>query len=274
MRLFLLTAVIMAAFAANSILNRMAVGAGLIEPLPFALIRVIAGALVLAVLARAVPGRANLLPALWLSLYLVGFSWAYLALDAGIGALILFALVQVTMLAGAALSGEALPMRRLAGACLALAGLALLLLPATGAVPALAPALAMALAAVGWGLYSLAGRGARAPLRATAANFALAVPMVALATLPFGWGAPQAGGVALAVAGGAVTSGLGYALWYRVLPDLGAGRAAVAQLTVPVIALMGGVALLGEGLSMGAALAAGVVLAGVALAVWPRRTRP
>ena len=273
MRLFALTALVMVAFAANSLLNRAAVGAGLIEPLPFAVIRVLAGAVTLALLARAWPGRANLRPALWLAVYLIGFSLAYVALDAGVGALILFACVQVTMLTGAALAGEGLPARRILGAMIALAGLAALLWPGTGAVPALVPALAMAAAGMGWGLYSLAGRGAGAPLRATAANFILAVPMVALAALPFGWGATTAGGVALAVVAGAVTSGLGYALWYRILPDLGAGRAAVAQLSVPVIALVAGAVLLGEALGMAALEAAAIVLAGVALASIPAPRR-
>ncbi len=271
MRLFALAALVMVAFAANSLLNRWAVGGGLIGAMPFALVRVLAGALVLALLARALPGRGNLGPALALSAYLIGFSLAYEGLDAGIGALILFACVQVTMLAGAHLSGEALPARRLAGAALALAGLVALLVPGTGAVPALAPALWMAGAGVAWGLYSLAGRGAQSPLRATAANFALAVPVVALATLPAGLGAPTGGGVALAVLAGAVTSGLGYALWYRVLPQLGAGRAAVAQLSVPVIALAGGALMLAEAPGLPALAASGVVLAGVALASLPQR---
>ncbi len=261
----------MLAFAANSLLNRAAVGGGLIGALPFALVRVLAGALVLGLLVRARPGRHNALPALWLTVYLVGFSLAYQSLDAGIGALILFASVQVTMLAGALLAGEVLPPRRLVGAALALAGLVALLAPGAQAVPALAPALLMAGAGLGWGLYSLAGRRAADPLRATAANFLLAVPMVALATLPAGFGAPAPLGLALAVIGGAVTSGLGYALWYAVLPRLGAVRAAVAQLSVPVLTLGAGAVLLAETPSRAALLAAAVVLAGVALASLPGR---
>ncbi|GAB4261334.1 MAG: DMT family transporter [Pararhodobacter sp.] len=272
MRIAALTALVMLAFAANSLLNRAAVGSGAITPMAFALVRVIAGALMLALLARARPGRCNLIPALWLSLYLVGFSLAYLALDAGVGALILFAGVQATMLAGAMIRGETVPPHRLVGGGAAMAGLAALLWPGTGAVPALAPALWMAAAALGWGLYSLAGRGAAAPLRATAANFALAVPMVALAALPFGLEGTVRG-IALAVLAGGVTSGLGYALWYAVMPGLGAARAAVVQLTVPVIAVAGGALVLGETPSLGAALAGGAVLAGVALAVWPAPVR-
>lgn len=272
MRLLALSALVMVAFAANSLLNRAAVGGGLIGAMPFAVIRVLAGAAVLGLLARARPTRRTLGPALALALYLIGFSLAYTQLDAGIGALILFAGVQVTMLAGAAAMGEPVPARRYAGAAVALAGLGALLWPGTGAVPGLAPAALMAAAALGWGLYSLAGRGSRDPLRATAANFLLASPVVALAALPFDR-AMTLPGAALAVIAGAVTSGLGYALWYAVLPQLGAARAAVAQLTVPVIAVAGGVLLLGEALSPAAALASGVVLAGVALAVLPARSR-
>jgi drug/metabolite transporter (DMT)-like permease len=271
LRLFALTVLVMVAFAANSLLNRAAVGTGAIDAMPFALIRVVAGALVLALLARTRPQRANIGPALALSLYLLGFSLAYLALDAGVGALILFAGVQVTMLAGALVSGERPPLRRFLGAFIALIGLALLLWPGAQGAPALVPSLFMAAAALGWGLYSLAGRKAGNPLRATAANFLLAAPIVALATLPYGWGNPRASGLVLACVSGAVTSGLGYALWYRILPALGAARAAVAQLTVPVIAMAAGILLLGEQINAGTAVASAVVLGGVALATLPSR---
>lgn len=278
-RLLLLTALVMTAFAANSVLNRMAVGPGLIDPLVFAALRVLAGAGVLALLATlrggwriAGPGRSA--GVFGLSLYLLGFSLAYLALDAGTGALILFGTVQVTMFAGALIGGEAVPPRRWAGAALALAGLALLVAPGVGAAPPAGAALAMVAAGVGWGVYSLAGRGAGDPLGATAANFLLSVPVVAgLALLLSGaaLAAASAEGVALAILSGAVTSGLGYALWYAVLPSLGAARGAVAQLTVPVIAATGGAALLAEPLGLRFALAAALVLGGVGWASWPRR---
>jgi len=276
MRLLVPVSLVMTAFAANSLLNRAAVAGGQISPMGFALIRVLAGAVTLAVLTRAParpwPARANLVPALALSAYLIGFSLAYLALDAGVGALILFAGVQVTMLTGALMSGEGLPARRLIGACLALLGLGALLLPGAEATPGLAPVLLMGAAAVGWGIYSLAGRKVQNPVAKSAANFILAVPMVALAALPFGWASMTWQGAGLAVLSGAVMSGLGYALWYAVLPALGAGRAAVAQLSVPVIAILGGVVFLGESLSGLALLASAIVLAGVALASFPART--
>lgn len=279
LRLFLLTALVMTAFAANSVLNRMAVGPGLIDPFAFATVRVAAGAAVLAALAAlrggwriAGPGRAP--GVIGLSLYLVGFSAAYLALDAGTGALILFGTVQVTMFAGAIVAREVVPPRRWAGAALAGAGLATLLVPGIGAVPPAGAAAAMVAAGLGWGIYSLAGRGAGDPLGATAANFLLSVPVVAglMVLLPgAGLAAATGAGLGLAALSGAVTSGLGYALWYTVLPALGAARGAVAQLTVPVIAAAGGAALLAEPLGLRFALAAALVLGGVGWASWPRR---
>ena len=272
MRLFLLTALVMVAFAANSVLNRLAVGAGEIGAVEFALIRLLAGAVVLLALV-AIRGRgwrgATVAGVAGLAVYLFGFSLAYGHLDAGTGALILFGVVQVTMFGGALLSGEAVPMRRWAGAGLALVGLAVLVAPAGGAWTGFA---AMAAAGLGWGIYSLAGRGARDALAATAGNFALALIPAAGVALVVGveFGAVTPWGVVLAVLSGAVTSGLGYALWYAVLPALGAARAGVAQLTVPLIAAAGGAALIGEGVGLRFALAAALVLGGVLLASLPR----
>lgn len=272
MRLFLLTALVMVAFAANSVLNRLAVGAGEIGAVEFALIRLLAGAVVLLALV-AIRGRgwrgATVAGVAGLAVYLFGFSLAYGHLDAGTGALILFGVVQMTMFGGALLSGEAVPMRRWAGAGLALAGLAVLVAPAGGAWTGFA---AMAAAGLGWGIYSLAGRGARDALAATAGNFALALIPAAGVALAVGveFGAVTAWGVVLAVLSGAVTSGLGYALWYAVLPALGAARAGVAQLTVPLIAAAGGAVLIGESVGWRFALAAALVLGGVLLASLPR----
>ena len=206
-----------------------------------------------------------------LALYVLGFSFAYVTLDAGVGALLLFGGVQITMFAGALVLREAIPPVRWIGAGIAFAGLAWILWPAGRSAPDPLGAALMLAAALGWGLYSLAGRGGTAPLKATAANFLLATPLVALAVLPAGLGSPQPEGIALAVVAGAVTSGLGYALWYAVLPGLGAQRAAVAQLTVPVIAIAAGALFLGERLSPAALVAAAVVLGGVALATLPAR---
>jgi drug/metabolite transporter (DMT)-like permease len=275
MRMFLLTALTMLAFAANSVLNRWAVGLGHIGAVEFAMIRLVAGAVVLAVLVLwlrggwAWPGaQGRVAGVLGLSAYLVGFSLAYLGLDAGTGALVLFGTVQVTMFAGALISREVVPTRRWLGAGLALGGLALIAAPGAAAAGPLA---LMAVAGVGWGLYSLAGRGAADPLAATAWNFLLSVPLV----LPLGLVGrvvlPDATGVALAVVSGAATSGLGYALWYAILPRVGAARAAVAQLTVPVLAALGGATLLAELPGLRFWLASVLVLGGVALASLPYR---
>ncbi len=270
----------MLAFAANSVLNRMAVGAGLIGAVDYAVIRLAAGAVMLMVLVVA--RRFGSGGATWpgwegraagvtgLLGYLFGFSAAYLSLDAGIGALILFGAVQITMFAGAVIAREPVPMLRWAGAGLAFSGLLVLVAPG-GNTGAVGPVLAMAGAGIGWGIYSLAGRRAVDPLLSTAANFVLALPVGLAVLLVAGFGAAaQPFGIWLAVLSGAVTSGLGYALWYGVVPRLGAARAAVAQLTVPLIAAGAGAVWLSEGIGLRFMLAALMVLGGVALASFAR----
>jgi len=266
------------AFAANSVLNRFAVGTGQIDPVSFAVVRLLAGAAMLALLVglRAVlaggvvwPGWPGRVPGvLGLTVYLFAFSLAYVALDAGAGALILFGAVQITMFAGALWSREAVPRRRWTGALMAFAGLVVLMWPGAGVALSPLHAVIMALAGVGFGIYSLAGQRASDPLAATAANFVLAVPLglvagTLLGVMPVG---ATSVGVVSAVVSGAVTSGLGYALWYVVVPQLGAARAAVAQLSVPVLTAVAGVLLLGEAVDARFVLAAGCVLGGVALA--------
>lgn len=271
MRLFWLTALAMSAFAANSVLNRMAVAQYAMDPLDFAVLRLLFGALVLIVLVLARgrvvwPGWAGRAPGvIGLLLYLFGFSLAYVDLAAGIGALVLFGMVQVAMFGGAVLGGEKVPLLRWLGAVLAFGGLVWLVSP-TGQAVALRPALMMAVAGIGWGIYSLAGRGARDPLAATAANFGLAVPVVLIVAL---WrldlAALTAAGLGLAALSGVVMSGLGYALWYSVVPQLGASRAGVAQLSVPILAAIAGAVCLNEPLGWRFIVAAAVVLGGVAL---------
>ena len=286
MRLFLLTAITMIAFAANSVLNRWAVGQGWIGPAGFAMIRLVSGAVMLALIlgVRLALTREVIWPQGWpilfgvggLIVYLLGFSLAYTHLDAGTGALVLFGFVQVTMFAGALLLREPVPPRRWVGSGVALVGLYVLAAPTFETRDLGGAVLTMAAAGVGWGFYSLAGRRQRDAQTATAVNFVLAVPvMIYLFYNVLGWvdlGMAEEGAVnhawgpALAVVSGAVTSGLGYALWYAILPHLGAARAAVAQLTVPVIAVAGGAALLAEAPGWRFALSATLVLGGVALA--------
>lgn len=272
MRLFLLTSLTMVAFAANSVLNRLSLAEGEIGPSGFALIRVVSGALVLLVLVAATRKSAAKVAfkpasAIALTVYLLGFSFAYVSLETGIGALILFGGVQITMFAGALIARDEITPQRWVGSALAVAGLVWLLLPSAGAPPVLGAAL-MAAAAIGWGVYSLIGRTAALPLLETQRSFLLAVPLVTAAwvLVPDGVSLTSIG-VVLAVLSGAVTSGLGYALWYSVLPKLDTISASVAQLTVPVIAMLGGVAFLGEPLTWRFAVSTALILSGVLIAV-------
>lgn len=277
MKLALLAALTMIAFAANSVLNRMGLVQAGMDPVSFGTIRLIAGAVMLAGLCLVQRGRLSVMGpgrlagVLTLTLYIFGFSMAYVRLDTGLGALLLFGTVQVTMFAGAFWARDPMPLLRWVGAMVAFAGLVWLLLPSADVTVPLPQALMMGLAGVGWGLYSLIGRKAGDALQATAANFLLAVPLgVALALTNIGWGAEPTmtlTGVWLAILSGAVTSGIGYALWYSIIPQLGAGRAAVAQLSVPVIALAGGAAFLAEVPDLRTLIAGAVVLGGVALSV-------
>mgnify|MGYP000026416695 FL=1 len=274
LRLVGLTALVMVAFAANSVLNRMALegGAGASS---FALIRLISGAALLGLLvslrgeARALrPTRAVWPGVATLTLYILGFSFAYRTLPAGIGALILFGGVQITMFSGAVLAREPLPPLRILGATIAFAGLAWLMGPGAERPDPLGAALMLA-AALGWGLFSLIGRKRGAPLQTMSASFLWSVPLGALA-FAFWPDATDLRGVILAVIAGAVTSGLGYALWYTVLPQLRAATAAVVQLTVPIIAMAGGMLFLAEPLTLRFVLSALLVLGGVALSLRAR----
>ena len=279
MRLVLLTALTMVAFAANSILNRMALAGGHIGASDFGTIRLFAGAVMLAALCLVLRrglrlgGPARIVGVLALLVYIYGFSLAYGALDAGLGALILFGTVQITMFAGGLLGREAMPARRWLGAALALSGLVWLLWPSGPVQVSVRHGLFMAAAGIGWGIYSLAGRKADDALQATAANFILASPVGVVIGLALPVDAVEIAlpGVALAILSGAVTSGMGYALWYSVLPRLDASVAAVAQLTVPVIAILGGMLFLGEVLEAKTVLASALVLGGVAVSVLRRR---
>jgi len=272
MRLILLTSVTMVAFAANSLLNRLAVESGAIDPSSFALIRVLSGAIMLCVIVtiqrRSLPVMApgRLVGAVSLVAYMAGFSLAYATLEAGLGALILFGTVQVTMFGWSAWRGQRPLLRQIMGATIAFGGLMLVLWPRAGVSADIIGALVMVGAGLGWAAYTLAGKGARDPLSETAANFVVALPVLLVFLVGAGLVVSPIG-AGLATLSGAVTSGLGYALWYHVLPQLKAQTAAVVQLSVPIIAILAGALLLGEAITQDVVLAAALVLGGIALSV-------
>ena len=275
MQLALLTLLTMTAFAANSILTRMAVDGGHIDPTSFALVRVLAGAVVL-VLLQALRGkglpvlRRNRLPgAFSLATYMIGFSLAYMTLDAGLGALILFGVVQITMFAHAVVRGAPPSLRQLAGAGVAFAGLVLALWPGQGGQADPTGAVLMVVAGLGWAIYTISGRTAGDPLAATSANFVLCLPVLLVLLVGTGLRFGLVG-VGLGVICGGLTSGLGYALWYSVLPRLDQSVAAVVQLSVPIIAILAGAVLLGEVPGALTLLAAVLVVGGIFWAVTGR----
>ena len=277
-RTALLTAAAMVAFAANSLLTRQALGAGGIDPASFTAIRVMSGAAGLGALAalrsrRPAPAPFDARAAAMLFAYMALFSFAYVSLGAGAGALILFAAVQLTMFAAAMREGERFCWRAWAGLAAAIAGLVYLVSPGLAA-PDPWGALMMTGAGIAWGLYSLLGRGAADPLGATTVNFALCVPAVLVLSLLFMAHVRISGpGIALAMISGALTSAGGYVIWYAALANLPASRAATVQLSVPVIAALGAVVLLGEALTWRLVIASVLTLSGVAMVLAQRTGR-
>ncbi|CRI64270.1 conserved membrane hypothetical protein, DME-family transporter [Thiocapsa sp. KS1] len=273
-RLIGLTAFAMIPLAANSWLCRAALRDTAIDAASFTSIRLISGALMLWLLVwltgKARAGAGNWPSAFALFGYAALFSFAYLSLTAATGALLLFGAVQVTMIALGLRGGERLDGIQIAGVALAFGGLVGLLLPGLSAPP-LVGALMMIGAGMAWGVYSVRGKGAGDPIRVTAGNFLLTVPITALLSLlTIAEVSVDAIGAGYAVASGALTSALGYALWYRVLPMLRATSAATVQLSVPVIVAIGGVALLGEPITLRLVLASAAVLGGIALVILER----
>jgi len=277
MRLIVLTVFTLIAFASNSILTRAAVDAGHADPASFAVLRVFAGAVVLLLIASL---RTAKLPLLhrdrWvgagaLTVYLIGFSLAYLTLDAGLGALILFGVVQLTIIAATALSKTGITARQIIGGAVAFAGLILALWPQGDAMVDPIGALLMALAGIAWGVYTLAGRGAGDALAVPTANFIWAVPVCAILLLGQ-FSQMSVTGAGLALVCGGITSGLGYALWYTVLPKLQGMTAGLLQLSVPVIAMIAGALLLAEPIGPTLIIATILVLAGIAYGLTGKQT--
>lgn len=270
-RTLVLTALALTAFAGNSLLCRAALAHTQVDAASFTTIRLLSGALMLSVLVRIRggmrPGRGNWLSAMALFAYAAGFSFSYLQLTAAAGALILFAAVQATMIGYGLWSGERMRALQVLGLLLAGGGLVGLLLPGLSAPP-LEGALLMLGAGVAWGVYSLRGKGAGDPLQVTAGNFVRAAPMAALLSLALLDRASfDPAGARYAVLSGALASGVGYALWYTVLPLLASTAAATLQLSVPVIAALGGVFFLGEALSLRLLISSVAIIGGVALVV-------
>ena len=267
-----LTFLVMVAFAANSILVRLALANESIGPLAFGAIRLLAGAVTLLLLSGPVRAwnNSSWLAAGYLLTYVLFFSFAYLSLDAGTGALILFAIVQKVMIGAGIRSGERLSIIQWLGTAIACLGLVFLLLPGSVGAPDPIGAIMMSLAGLGWALFSLKGKTVENPLVAIAGSFAKATLLIVAVGAPLLFvrneAGPQINGILLAVVSGAITSGLGYALWYQVLRFLPASRAGIAQLSVPAIAAIGGLIFLGEMLSIRVAVTTAMVLGGVGLA--------
>lgn len=275
LRIFTLTALAMIAFAANSVLGREGLLGGDIDAGSFALIRLVSGAALLLLISAPAKSWAasDWRSGASLFTYAAFFSYAYMAIGAGAGALILFAVVQIVMTGAGWLRGERLSGLQWAGIALALGTLGWWLLPSADA-PSPLGALSMVIAGFGWGAYSILGLGQTDPVARTAGNFTrgaliglVALPLAILVAGDFEIGFR---GALLAIVSGAITSGLGYVIWYAALRELTATRAGVAQLTVPVIAAMGGL-LIGEALTLRFAIAATFILSGVALASFAKR---
>lgn len=277
-RTIALTTLAMLAFAANSLLCRLALQQQSIDAASFASVRLVSGALVLWAIVhrRAAPkveARSDWLAATMLWAYVAAFSYAYVTLPAGSGALILFGTVQLTMFSAGLAAGERFTLPAWGGFVLAVGGLLLLVSPGLAAPPLLGTLL-MAVAGIAWGVYSLRGRGAGEPVAATAGNFMRAAPLALMVSvLALVFAEPphaNANGIVLAIASGAITSGLGYVLWYAALPHLTSLRAATVQLSVPPLAALGGVWWLSEALTLRLVLSSAAILGGIALVLASR----
>lgn len=277
-RILLLTALAMLAFAGNSILCRIALKATEIDAATFTSVRIVAGAITLLIILRlktaAQPMSGSWPGALALTTYAAAFSFAYINLDAGSGALLLFGAVQLSMIAWGFYRGERFGITTTLGLALALAGLVALLLPGAN-TPALSSALLMMVAGVAWGAYSLMGRGATDPLATTTGNFLRAVPIALFISLllisRLQW---DAAGLGYAVLSGALASGVGYAIWYSALRGLKSFQAATVQLSVPILAALAGSLLLHEALTLRLLLSSAAVLGGIAIVLTAKQRSP
>jgi drug/metabolite transporter (DMT)-like permease len=271
------TVVALVAFAANSVLCRVALGESAIDAASFSTIRLASGASMLWLTSTALAGKAprkqygDWTSASLLFLYAVPFSYAYVTLSTGSGALILFGSVQAAMILNALLSGEGPLVSEWLGLFAAVTGLVYLLFPGLSAPPFVGSAL-MAVAGISWGLYSLRGRRSEDPVRVTTGNFVRSVPFVAVLSLVMWRSTSVSGkGALLALLSGALTSGGGYVVWYQALRGLTATRAAIVQLSVPVLAAIGGVVFLSETITPRLLVSTFIILGGVGLAIVSRQ---
>jgi drug/metabolite transporter (DMT)-like permease len=270
-RIALLTVVAMFAFAGNSLLCRVALKGTSIDPATFTTVRIVSAAIALWIILRArgesQNAGGNWLSAFALFAYAATFSFAYVSLAAGTGALLLFGAVQATMIGYALARGEHLRLLQWIGLACALAGLVGLVLPGVHAPPPLA-SLLMLCAGIAWGIYSLRGKRAADPTSTTAGNFIRAVPFAAaVSAAMFARVSVDRTGLLFAAISGALTSGVGYVIWYAALKHIPSATAATVQLSVPLIAAAGGIVLLGEPLTGRLALSALAILGGIALVV-------
>lgn len=273
MKIFFYTGFALLAFAFNSILCRLALGAELIDAASFTLVRLVSGAVVLLAISsffgkrNAALKQGSWLSAFFLFAYAICFSFAYISLTTATGALILFGSVQATMIVAALAGGERPGFLEWLGLLAALGGLIYLVFPGLAAPP-LFSSLLMGFAGAAWGFYTLRGKKSANPLADTTGNFFRSVPMIAAASLPFlsdfHW---SARGILFAVLSGAVASGIGYTVWYAALKFHTATRAAILQLSVPVLAAVGGVILLSESVTVRLIIAAVLILGGIGLAI-------
>ncbi|TKB11808.1 DMT family transporter [Desulforhopalus sp. IMCC35007] len=263
------------AFAANSVLCRLALGNGAIDPAAFTVLRLLSGGLVLFIISGCLrPGKVSSRGS-WsggsmLFLYASSFSYAYVSLDTGTGALILFGAVQITMIGVALMTGTRLRTTEWLGLILAFIGLVYLILPGVTTPTAIGFGL-MALAGMAWGIYTLQGRNSQNPLSDTAYNFIRTIPFVVLLTLFSIKGMYHTpAGIGLALLSGGITSAIGYTIWYMALGNLSAIQAGVLQLSVPVIAALGGVVFVGEAITLRLAISAAMVLGGILIVILGR----
>jgi drug/metabolite transporter (DMT)-like permease len=273
-RILILTLLAMIAFASNSLLCRLALKQTGIDAASFTFIRIFSGAaalwLIMKMRRATWKEEGSWSSALALFIYAAAFSFAYLDLSAGTGALLLFGAVQATMILWGFGKGERLDAIQMVGLIFAVTGLVVLMFPSLSAPPLIGSILMLG-AGVAWGIYSLRGKGEKNPVSVTAGNFVRAVPFVAAACIiSVPWIHVDPAGVSYAMISGAITSGLGYVIWYSALPGLKAASAATVQLSVPVLAATGGILLLGEPLTLRYLLASIAILGGIALVVLER----